>query len=255
MGSLTMMAGLGDTFMPDMAMIQQMIQMADADPNDGDTAMPPMNAALLKTIFASADPHFIQPIDMTMRDFGTMRWDPSTFDTTITTPAMGWTIIKEIEWAKQFHVDDHFGTPTDDFGAQWRFVGMVIMAEAKMQAQYALQMLTDGQGLIHNSNGAVDWAGQWIMLEALSDLASALDAPTMLHSTTNRYADPGPRLPCSARRRTCCSAPCAPTARLASRNCRWPCRRCPGTQPPNMTPVGKPRPLRSCTGTATLWPS
>ncbi|MBE2234727.1 MAG: hypothetical protein IAE85_14635 [Anaerolinea sp.] len=190
MGSLTMMAGLGDTFMPDMAMIQQMIQMADADPNDGDTAMPPMNAALLKTIFASADPHFIQPIDMTMRDFGTMRWDPSTFDTTITTPAMGWTIIKEIEWAKQFHVDDHFGTPTDDFGAQWRFVGMVIMAEAKMQAQYALQMLTDGQGLIHNSNGAVDWAGQWIMLEALSDLASALDAPTMLHSTTNRYADP-----------------------------------------------------------------
>jgi hypothetical protein len=190
MGNLTMMSGLGDTFMPDMTMIQQMIQMADANPNDGDTAMPPMNAALLKTIYASADPHFIQSIDMTMQDFGTMRWDPNSFDRTITTPAMGWTIIKEIEWAKQFHVDDHFGTPTNDYGAQWRFVGMVITAEAKMQAQYALQMLTNSQGLIANSDGAVDWKGQWIMLEALSDLASTLDAPTMLHSTSNRYADP-----------------------------------------------------------------
>ncbi|MFQ6044375.1 MAG: hypothetical protein ACE5PV_26280 [Candidatus Poribacteria bacterium] len=27
-------------------------------------------------------------------------------------------MIKEVEWAKQFHVDDHFGTPDDDFGAQ-----------------------------------------------------------------------------------------------------------------------------------------
>lgn len=190
MGTLTMMSGLGDTFMPDMTMIQQMIQMADADPSDGDTAMPPMNAALLSTVFASADPHFIQPIDMTMMDFGTLRWDPASFDTTITTPAMGWTIIKEIEWAKQFHVDEHFGTPTENFGAQWRFVGMVIMAEAKMQAQYALQMLTNDQGLIANSDGVVDWNGQWIMLEALSDLAGALDAPTMPHSATNRYADP-----------------------------------------------------------------
>lgn len=190
MGTLTMMSGLGDTFMPDMSMIQQMIQMADADPNDGDTAMPPVNAALLSTIYASADPHFTQPIDMTMMDFGTLRWDPASFDTTITTPAMGWTIIKEIEWAKQFHVDEHFGTPTNNFGAQWRFVGMVIMAEAKMQAQYAVQMLANDQGLIANSDGTVDWAGQWVMLEALSDLASALDAPTMLHSTTNRYADP-----------------------------------------------------------------
>lgn len=190
MSNLTMISGMGDVFMPDMAMIQQMIQMADANPNDGDTATPPLNAALLSTIYASGDPHFVQPIDMTMTDFGTMRWNPATFDKNVTSRAMGWTIIKEIEWAKQFHVDAHFGTPTDNFGAQWRFVGLVITAEAKMQAQYALQMLKNAQGLIANSDGAVDWAGQWVMLEALSDLAGTLSAPTMPHSATNRYADP-----------------------------------------------------------------
>ncbi|MGB9612518.1 MAG: LysM peptidoglycan-binding domain-containing protein [Bryobacteraceae bacterium] len=103
---------------------------------------------------------------------------------------MGWTIIKEIEWAKQFHVDSHFGKPTDNFGAQWRFVGLVVTAEAKMQAQHALQVLKNDQGLIANSDGAVDWAGQWVMLEALSDLAGTLAAPTMPHSASNRYADP-----------------------------------------------------------------
>lgn len=185
-----MISGMGDTFMPDMAMIQQMIQMADANPNDGDTATPPMNAALLSTIYASGDPHFVQPIDMTMTDFGTMRWNPATFDRKVTSRAMGWTIIKEVEWAKQFHVDSHFGTPTDNFGAQWRFVGLVITAEAKMQAQHALQMLKNAQGLIADSDGVVDWAGQWVMLEALSDLAGTLAAPTMPHSVTNRYADP-----------------------------------------------------------------
>ena len=190
MGNLTMISGLGDTFMPDMDMIQQMVQMADANPNDGDTAVPPMNAALLSTIYASGDPHFIQPIDMTMKDFGTMRWNPATFDKNVTSRAMGWTIIKEIEWAKQFHVDSHFGTPADNFGAQWRFVGLVVTAEAKMQAQHALQMLKNGQGLIANSDGAVDWGGQWVMLEALSDLAGTLSAPTMPHSASNRYADP-----------------------------------------------------------------
>jgi len=188
MSNLTMISGLGEPFTPDMAMMQQMMQMADANPDDGDTPMPPIGATLLQSIFASADPHFVQTVDMA--DFATMRWDPATFDTTVTPAAMGWTIVKEIEWAKQFHVDDHFGTPADDFGAQWRFVGMVIVAEAKMQVQYALQMLANDAGLFASSDGAIEWGGQWVMLEAISDLAGALAAPTMPHSDSNRYADP-----------------------------------------------------------------
>ncbi|MGQ9733225.1 MAG: hypothetical protein ACUVX8_18360 [Candidatus Zipacnadales bacterium] len=188
MGTLVMASGLGETFMPDMEMIQAMIQMADANPDDGDTVMPPMNAALLKAVYASGNPHYTQLVDV--NDFGTQRWNPATFDTTITSRAMGWTIIKEVEWAKQFHVDDHFGTPDDNFGAQWRFVGLVLNAEAKMQAQYALQMLKNDQGLIANSDGTVDWGGQWVMLIAFSDLGSTLGLAHLPHSATNRYADP-----------------------------------------------------------------
>ncbi len=188
LGNLVMRSGLGDTFMPEMAMIQQMVQMVDADPNDGDTAMPPTNAALLKSVYTSGDPHYTQQVDVA--DFGTQRWDPASFDKTVTSRSLGWPMIKEVEWAKQFHVDNHFGTPTDNFGAQWRFVGLVLTAEAKMQGQYALQMLKNEQGLIANSDGTVDWGGQWVMLEALSDLGGLLGAATVPHSAANRYADP-----------------------------------------------------------------
>jgi len=188
LGNLVMRSGMGETFMPDMDMIQQMIQMADADPNDGDTATPPQNAALLKSVYASGDPHYTQPLDVA--DFATQRWDQTSFDQTVTARAMGWTMLKEIEWSKQFHVDDHFGTPSDNFGAQWRFVGLVMNAEAKMQGQFALQMLKNDQGLIANSDGTVDWGGQWVMLEALSDLGGTLGASVLPHSATNRYTDP-----------------------------------------------------------------
>ena len=188
LGNLVMRSGMGETFMPEMEMVQQMIQMADANPDDGNTAMPPLNAALLKAVYASGDPHYTQALNVD--DFGTQRWNPATFDTTVTSRAMGWTMIKETEWAKQFHVDDHFGTPSDDFGAQWRFVGLALNAEAKMQAQYALQMLKNEQGLIANSDGSVDWGGQWVMLTAFSDLGNTLGLANVPHSATNRYADP-----------------------------------------------------------------
>ena len=188
LGNLVMRSALGDTFMPESAMVKQMIQMADADPSDGDTAVPPLNAALLKSVYASGDPHDITKLDV--NDFGTQRWDPSTFDKTVTASAMGWTIIKETEWAKQFHVDDHFGIPTDNFGAQWRFVGLVMNAEAKMQAQYALTNMMNQDGLFVDSNGELDWSGQWVMLEALTDLGSTLRVGELPNSASNRYADP-----------------------------------------------------------------
>ncbi len=98
--------------------------------------------------------------------------------------------MKEAEWAKQFHVDDHFGTPTDNFGAQWRFVGLVLAAEAKMQAQYAATSLINQDGLFVDSDGTLDWKGQWILLEAFTDLGELLKADKVPHSTSNRYRDP-----------------------------------------------------------------
>ncbi len=188
LGNLVMRSGLGSTFMPAEGMVMGMVGMADADPNDGDTAMPPQNAALLHSVYASGDPHYITNLDVD--DFGTQRWDPDTFDETVTARAMGWTIMKEVEWAKQFHVDDHFGVPTDGFGAQWRFVGLVLAAEAKMQAQYAIDNMMDQDGLFVDSNGALDRKAQWVLLEAFTDLGELLRADAVPHSASNRYRDP-----------------------------------------------------------------
>ncbi|MGC9337814.1 MAG: hypothetical protein ACP5EQ_06935 [Candidatus Cloacimonadia bacterium] len=187
LGNLTMTSGMGLTFMPDMSMVQSMIKMVDTNPDDGDTAVPPMNASLLKALYASGDPSFTMKIDI--NDFYTQRWNPSSFDKTITSRAMGWSIIKEVEWAKMFHVDSHFGKPYEDFGAQQRFLGMILNVEAKMQAQYALQMLINSDGYIANSDGEVDFVGQWVMLEALTDLGHTLGMETLPNSETNRYYD------------------------------------------------------------------
>jgi len=183
-----MRSGLGVTFMPQKAVVMKMIQAVDADPNDGDTAAPAKNVTLLQAIYASGDPHYATKLDV--NDFATQRWAPATFDKNITSQAMGWTIIKETEWAKQFHVDDHFGTPTDNFGAQWRFVGMIMNASSLMQSKYALENMRNAQGLYANSDGVVDWYGQWVMLEAISDVSSVLNAKALPHSASNRYYNP-----------------------------------------------------------------
>lgn len=188
LGNLTMRSGMGETFMPEKSMMMGMIKMVDADPNDGDTVVPATNAVLLRSVYVSGDPHYIATLDPP--DFGTQRWDPASFDTTVSSQSLGWSMIKETEWAKQFHVDNHFGTPTDNFGAQWRFVGMVMNAQAKMQGQFALQTLKNDQGLIANSDSVIDWPGQWVMLEAFSDLSGLLNASTLPHSASNRYNDP-----------------------------------------------------------------
>jgi len=64
-----MRSGFGETFVPDVEMVQAVIQMADANRDDGGTVMPPVNVALLKSVYASGDPHYIQMLDV--NDFGT----------------------------------------------------------------------------------------------------------------------------------------------------------------------------------------
>ena len=175
--SLVMQSGNGEAFMPDPAMLMAAMQAVDADPNDGDTVVPPANPAMLRIVYASGDPHLTWM--MNPADFATLRWVGG--DTSVTTEASAWTIVKELEWAKQFHVDFHFGTPQDNFGAQQRFVGMVMALEAKMQLMTWLQQ----PELFENS-----LAGDYVMLTALSDAADVFSAATLPHSASNRYADP-----------------------------------------------------------------
>ena len=109
MGTLAMRSGLGETFMPDMEMMMQAMKMADADFDpmqkgmdygDGDHPMPPVNPSLLQVVYKSGSPYYTQPVDI--NDFATQKWDPATFDKTVTGLATGHLMIKEIEWGKGF---------------------------------------------------------------------------------------------------------------------------------------------------------
>ncbi|GAH29515.1 unnamed protein product, partial [marine sediment metagenome] len=120
LGNLVMRSAMGETFMPDMPMMMMVMKMVDADFDpmqkgmygDGNHPMPPLNASLLQSVYKLGSPYYVQKVDV--NDFGTQKWDPASFDQTLTGLANGYTIIKEVEWAKQFHVDEHFGTPADN---------------------------------------------------------------------------------------------------------------------------------------------
>jgi len=192
LGNLVMRSGMGNIVKPDQEKIMQAIAMADADFNpeemqkgnmnygDGDHVTPPKNVALLSTIYKSGNPQYITKFDAS--DFGTQRWDQAKMDKSLTGLANGFSILKEVEWARQFHVDDHFGTPSSNFGAYWRFVGSVMTMNAKMQTKSFLDNMS-GYDL---SKG-----GDAVMLMALSDLGDLLSVDTLAHSDVpNRYKDP-----------------------------------------------------------------
>ena len=192
LGNLSMRSGLGNVVMPDKAVIMMAIAAVDADFNpaemqagnasygDGDHVTLPQNVAPISTVYKSGDPHYITQFNPS--DFGTQRWDQAKMDMTLTGLANGFTILKETEWARQFHVDDHFGTPDSDFGAYWRFVGMMMNMNAKMQTGSFLKNMSD----YDLSNG-----GDSAMLMAVSDLADMLKVEQVAHSNVmNRYLDP-----------------------------------------------------------------
>lgn len=180
LGSLVMKSGNGDLFVPDMGMVQTMVMMVS---DDLSAAVPPKNPALLQRVFNAGDPRFVFPNDGDPLDFGDERWGPP-LDANTSEAAFGWTMLKETQWAKQFHVDSHFGhpqTPNVDGipGAQQRFAGMVLFVEAVMQATTWM----NSPGLFD----ATDPAGRYVALMAMSDLVMILEQNPLPHSVDNRY--------------------------------------------------------------------
>lgn len=175
MMALTMQSGLGESFVPSAAQMQMAMQAVAQNP--ADPVVPPVNPALLRLVYAGGDPHFVTPPNP--MDFGTLRWKGG--PARLTTEATAWTLTKEIEWAKLFHVDHHFGTPTDPFGSTQRFAGMVFASMVKMQFQ-ALQ-----QEPARFESSAL---GDDALLTALSDATGFYGAAAQPHSATNRYFDP-----------------------------------------------------------------
>ncbi len=178
LGSLVMKGGNGVLFMPDMGMMMDMMAMVS---DDDSTAVGPLNPALLNRLYVEGNPAFVNADDGDAMDFWDQRWDASP-NTSTDGLAAGWTLVKELEWAKQFHVDAHFGAPGDGSGipgAQERFSGMALYVLAVMQANEWLM-----------NPGAFDQTdpgGQYVMLLALSDLSDVTSATALPHSTSNRY--------------------------------------------------------------------
>ena len=177
-----MMGGMGVPLVPTMVppdmfqgMMGQMAQMANFDP-----ANMPANPGLLAAIYTSADPRLVPGAEVNPMDFGSMRWDPEGFDTTVTTLDQAMLIMKFVEWAKFFHKGfngEAILFPTPEMEA---FLSLVFTAEGLMISQFAGANLMTPDGYIKSINfdngtrevvdDTIDPFDQAVMLWALSDL-------------------------------------------------------------------------------------
>jgi hypothetical protein len=181
-GPFVMASGMGVTFQPPMDAMQMAMQMIAQNPDD--PVMVPQNLMPLQAVFKSGSAHLVNdPREFDPMDFEGLRLDPDTFDKTVSVRGQAETMLKETQWAHNFG-STHFGKPDGDFGAQQRFIGMMVSMLAKMQGQYAMQNLMGDDGLFHDSDGNLDYTANWVMLHALSDIAG------LTGDAGGRYMDP-----------------------------------------------------------------
>jgi len=168
-GPFVMASGMGIPFEPPMDMLQQAMQMIAQNPDDPVTV--PANMAPLKAIYASGSPTLVNdPRDFEPLDFEAFRLNQDSFDLTVGVRGQAETMLKESQWAHSF-ANAHFGDPESDFGALQRFIGMMVSLLSQTQGLYAMEELLDDDGLYYDSDGALDFTGNWVMLHALSDVA------------------------------------------------------------------------------------
>lgn len=158
---LVMMSGMGVQLMPPM----EMMQMAGIP-------MGPANPYLVQALYRSGDPHLIQEFSGNENDFANFRWDPARMDQTVTPQAVGYTMIKEVIWAKSFGSDVEGPDPMNHFRA------LVLSTEAAAQAKFMMTNLMSANGLyVHGwkggqvSDASVLPQDQLITLWAFSELA------------------------------------------------------------------------------------
>ncbi|MDA0768850.1 MAG: hypothetical protein BZY79_06530 [SAR202 cluster bacterium Casp-Chloro-G4] len=176
-----MMGGVGIPLVPNMippemfmGMMGQMGQMANFDP-----ANMPANPGLLSAVYASADPRLVPDATVDPMDFGTMRWDPEGFDTTIATRDQAMLIMKFAEWAKFFHKGfngESILFPSPEMEA---FLSLAFTADGMMILQFVGANLMTENGYVTSINmdggtrqvvdDGVDSFDQAVMLWALSD--------------------------------------------------------------------------------------
>lgn len=169
-GPFVMASGMGVPFMPPMEMMQSAMKMVAQNP--ADPLQIPQNMIPLQAVFASGGTGLVNdPRDFGPLDLEAFRLDPVTFDKTIKVRAQSETMLKLTQWAHNF-ANEHFGTPQDDFGALQRFLGVMVAMLSQMQGKYAMQnLLNMDDGLYRDSDGTLDYTGNWVMLHTLSDVS------------------------------------------------------------------------------------
>lgn len=169
-GPFVMASGMGIPFMPPKEMMQGAMKMVAQNPND--PLQIPSNMMPLQAVFASGSTDLVNdPRDFGPLDLEAFRLDPSTFDKTVGVRAQAETMLKLTQWAHNF-ASAHFGTPEDDFGSLQRFIGVMVSMLSQMQGQYAMKnLLNMDDGLYHDSDGNLDYTGNWVMLHTLSDVS------------------------------------------------------------------------------------
>ena len=214
MMTLMLMSGMGEPGVGDvaqgavmtmdqfMAMVPMLMGMADADfdptkldammrPSemygDGDHVMMPIMPLMLRSVYTSGNPAWkgsaADVLDgISNLDFTKMRWlaTPTAMggdgdnSGTFSNAAQAWTIVKLLEWSRMFEVSFHFGATDDDFGAQQRFMGMALFAEAVMMLKDMMEDMT-------GSKYAASHAGN------MATIIAAVDLNQMASSTSSQY--------------------------------------------------------------------
>ena len=214
MMTLMLMSGMGEPGVGDtsqgavmtmdqfMAMVPMLMGMADADfdpakldgmmrPSemygDGDHVMMPIMPLMLRSVYTSGNPTWkgstadvVQGISDL--DFTKMRWlaTPTAMggdgdnSGTFSNAAQAWTIVKLLEWSRMFEVSSHFGASEEDFGAQQRFMGMALFAEAVMMLK---DMMEDMAGAKYTASHAGNMA----------TIIAAVDLNQVASSAGSRY--------------------------------------------------------------------
>lgn len=171
-GPFVMASGMGIPFEPPQEMLGQAMEAVAQNPDDSITL--PENMAPLQAVFRSGSPDLLNdPTAFDPLDFEGLRLDPATFDETVGLRGQAETMLKETQWAHNF-ADPHFGSPDSDFGAQQRFIGVMVNLLATMQGQFTLEELAGDDGLYVDEDGSLDYTANWVLLHAFSDLALLL---------------------------------------------------------------------------------
>jgi len=170
-GPLAMASGMGIPFEPPMDMVLAAMQMVGGTATDHPFV--PDNIVPLQAVYRSGDTALTR--DLTAyapTDFAGMRLDPATFEQVVGVEGQAQLMLKESQWARNFHTASHFGDSSASFGAQQRFTGMMVSMLAQIQGGYAMEHLMDpATGLYRDGDGAVDYRGNWTLLQAFADIA------------------------------------------------------------------------------------